>query len=195
MTEDNITKKNKSFCKNCHDRNYLIECKCGCGQVLFRRDSNRALRYFIKGHNSNGMGNNMYKSGRYFHKSSGYWYLTGIYDHPNSDRRGRIAEHIYNFTMFHKCCMLPWGIVHHIDENKENNMPWNLRAIMRVDHMTIHLTKDMSDRRCEKCGSDKTGTNWYTYKDGFICNKCYMKDWWLNKMKDIGNQTQPFIPL
>ena len=82
--------------------------------------------------------NGQYKLGRYFHKSSGYWYLTMIYDHPNSNKRGRITEHIYNFTMFHKCSMLKWGIVHHLDENKENNMPWNLIGTVRKKHLVTH---------------------------------------------------------
>lgn len=186
MTEDNVTKKNKSFCKNCHDRNYLIQCACGyCNEILFRRDSNRRLRKYIRGHNSKFEGNNMWICGRFFHESSGYWYLSGMYDHPNSDKKGIIAEHIYNFTIFNKCCMLPWGVVHHIDENPENNMPWNLMGMMRSDHIKLHKIKDMSGRRCVKCGSDIT-FQWYgNEKDGLRCRKCYMKKWWDEHKSEI----------
>lgn len=169
-------------------------CQCGCKYLIRIIDKFGNIRSFKFGHGNKGNRNGQYKIGRYFHRSSGYWYLTGIYDHYNSNKRGRIPEHIYNFTMYNKCCMLLWGVVHHKDENKENNMPWNLEGMMDINHRKLHkpLT-DMSDRRCsdkecphpETTAIRKNGTyNWYgNQKDGWICNICYQR--WYDRNKRI----------
>jgi hypothetical protein len=96
-------------------------CLCGCGELIPCVNKKRQLCNFKHGHHIRGKyarfgdKNNMWIGGRFFHKSSGYWYLSGMYDHPNANNKGLIAEHIYNFTMFNKCCMLPWGVVRKSD--------------------------------------------------------------------------------
>jgi hypothetical protein len=177
-------------------------CQCGCGKLIKIVTKNYQIRKFIVGHTgklNKGQNNGQYKSGRYFHKSSGYWYLTMMYDHPDSDGRGRIAEHIYNYTMFNKCCMLPWAIVHHIDENTDNNMPWNLQGMMRSDHTIFHETIEMDGRRCSKCGTDKTYIRtkkmgkrplWKTDgKGNILCTKCENKIRWRLKNSIQASET------
>jgi hypothetical protein len=126
----------------------------------------------------------MYKGGRYFHKSSGYWYLTGKGDHPNSDEFGAIAEHIYNFTVREGqlfCCMISGSIVHHINEDKEDNRLENLQGMVRTKHIGHHKKKDLSDRICLLCDSKTTYmkdgkyAQWRKYENGFVCMNCYMK--------------------
>lgn len=79
-------------------------------------------------------------------------------------------------------------IVHHIDFNSYNNKIENLQLLPnQSEHIKIHhknriyRTKDLSNRRCFKCESDKTlihkngRPNWYKYGMNYICDKCYDK--------------------
>ena len=163
MSEYSIVNSNKKICIDCgievlidfvknrchkcydfyrrikkHNESSLKKCECSpeCQEVIKSIGRNGKPIRFYKSHGIRGQRNSNYKNGRYF--DGDYWYLTGIYDHPNSDKRDRISEHVYNFTQFNKCCMLSWGIVHHIDENKENNMPWNLQGLVNINHGILH---------------------------------------------------------
>ena len=78
---------------------------------------------------------------------------------------------------------MPWCVVHHRDENKENNMPWNTVTMFWNEHSIYHNPKtDMSDRRCAQCDGI-TNADWYYNKNKeLICNKCYQKEYRKNKM-------------
>lgn len=85
----------------------------------------------------------------------------------------------------HKASLLPWADVHHINGIHTDNRPDNLEAMMHTKHTILHRLdrrKDMSNRKCSKCGSSDTKTRitrgrlytvWYKKSDGFICVKCY----------------------
>lgn len=76
---------NKKICINCLGRNYLIECSCGCNNIVFM------------------IGND------------------GI--------NGKIKKRSrYNYEQYHKCCLLWYAVIHHIDKNKLNDDPSNLKA-------------------------------------------------------------------
>jgi hypothetical protein len=117
----------------------------------------------------------MWKTGRT--KKNEYWYIR-IPTHIHSDKHGYVAEHVYNFTEFNRCCMLKWGIVHHKDENTENNMPWNLQGMMWGSHTQYHCKIDTSNRRCSQCGGISK-SDWFYDEDGnLICRNCYFKNWY-----------------
>jgi len=183
--------RNKYFCYNCYDQNYLIECACGCGGVLNKYGKNFIKKLFIKGHNnkfrdmstaSKGMNHFRYKFGRYKYKN--YWILTGMKNYPNANKKGRILEHVYNYQEYHKCCLLPWGVVHHIipvSRDYCNNMPWNLMGMTRSQHMRLHTKKNMSGRFCKICKTSETTKRksngqpiWMGNRiHGFVCHRCY----------------------
>lgn len=56
MTEEIIKPSYKNVskyehtCKTCLDRNLLVECECGCHELMFRRDKHGKTRYFLRGH-------------------------------------------------------------------------------------------------------------------------------------------------
>jgi hypothetical protein len=150
---------------------------------------------FKNGHNSylrNGDKNPGWNGGRK-KDINGYWYLLmPEYFGANSD--GYVAEHIYFFQEYHKCCMLPWGNIHHKEPvTKEycNNMIWNLQGMTRSQHISHHhknkigKRKDHSKTFCLICGSEETskynsrnyGHKWHRYRDGYVCHKCYMKEY------------------
>jgi hypothetical protein len=191
MSKTLASVKNKYFCMKCLDRNYIIECACACGRTLTKYNKYGRIRKFIKNHNSKFRDFTKipkfdkhwnWKGGRYQDKK-GYWILY-LPDYFSSTKRGRVREHVYFYQEYHKVCVLKWAVVHHIDENKDNNMPWNLITMMRGEHSTLHnkgnkySEKDKSDRFCKYCNDkthiDKKGhEGWYGNKeDGFFCTKC-----------------------
>lgn len=161
-------------------------CRCGCNEYIGIINGHYLKKYKLNHHTKNKEGlkgslNGNWKGGRT--KKKEYWYLK-IPDNIHADKEGYVAEHVYFFTQYNKCCMLKWGVVHHIDENPENNMIWNLQGMLQSRHISHHSKKDLSDRRCLICDSKYTSYKirkgikhyiWFIYKYGFICNKCYMK--------------------
>ena len=65
-----------------------------------------------------------YKGGRKYH-SSGYIQLL-IHEHPFSNSYGYIFEHRYSTECILGRFLTPKERIHHIDENKANNLPENL---------------------------------------------------------------------
>ena len=89
--------------------------------------------------------------------------------------------HRYIYEQHHKCCLLPYAIIHHIDSDPTNNNIENLQLIDRKIHGIIHNTKDKNNRLCKLCNQKtKIRSNglhvWYGNEiDGFMCYKCYQK--------------------
>ena len=166
------------------------ECKCGRTTAIYRGK----YRRFISGHNGRGKPKPnpkikgekhfRWKRGRIFHKKQGYWFILipdGCFS--KLKRKGKyIREHIYVFEQYNQCCMLKWGAVHHIDHNKEHNMPWNLQGMTKSQHKTLHNLVDTTGRKCLLCNSEQTliesdgGIHWYKVEDGWYCKTCYDKN-------------------
>lgn len=169
----------------------LGNCLCGCNTDIGIRIDNGRLRKYVKGHHLLGKQSNGYKNGRFLSKY-GYWYIY-MPDYLNANVNGYVRENIYNFQEFHKCCMLKWGHVHHMDENRQNNMIWNLQGMTKSKHSRLHCIKnkvlvgnkygkrDMVGRKCSFCDSDKThvkkngNPHWYRNNNEFLCYKCGQK--------------------
>ena len=139
-----------------------IKCACGCGALVHvAYKKSRGFRKYLPLHRLKGSSSPKWKGGR--RRTGRYWNLRCVEHHrPINDS---ILEHVYFYEQYHKCCLLKWGIVHHIDHNKENNMVWNLEGMMDEDHRRLHAKgnrntrgkhKDTSDRRCFNCGSKTT---------------------------------------
>lgn len=48
-----------------------------------------------------------------------------------------IPEHRLVFEYYHQCVLLRWGVVHHINGNKEDNRPENLEGMTRSQHRRV----------------------------------------------------------
>jgi hypothetical protein len=174
-------------CHRCHDKNFLIECACGfCEEFTTKCDSRGRPRNFIASHTSRGSNNANYKNGRT--KSLGYCIISTRKDHHTGERHyGRVREHIAIFEETHNCCLLDWGVVHHRDGVKSNNIWYNLQGMTLPQHTRLHQLKDMTNRKCSRCGSENTHgqkratgikTCWHVDKINlgyFVCTKCYAK--------------------
>lgn len=109
-------------------------CECGCKESIpiFTHDGLPAR--FKHGHNSKGESNPAWNGG----KAHGIYIRIWKPDYYRADKYGYLYEHIYVYEQSHKCCLLSWSNVHHIDGNKHNNIISNLSAMMRKAHDEIH---------------------------------------------------------
>src|SRR5262245_5540027 len=128
--------KNISVCRRCCDKNWLIECACGCGRILFkrRREGHTGMRY-IKGHQARRELHYNYK-GRYVNR---YGYVCLFRpDHHFADINGYVREHRIIWEDSNKAILLRWSAVHHINKIKFDNRIENLIAMMSREHKSLH---------------------------------------------------------
>lgn len=171
----------------------LGKCRCGCGEDIPIRSTGKSLQKFISGHNGKGKNNYYYGSDLSGEKcpawkggrcKNGYGYiLIWKPDHPFATKDGYVKEHRLIYEDHYKCCILPWGVLHHINRIKDDNRIENLELISNSKHSKIHHPKkDMSDRICSKCNNNtyvnKSGYYlWYGNEiTGYICHKCYQNN-------------------
>ena len=158
-------------------------CKCRCGtEIPIRISSDHYLKRYVKGHHMKG------RKGRESNGYKGFSY-NGDYKllfrpHHKYCRNGYVDEHRYIIELQSGRYLTKKEVVHHIDGNAKNNDLYNLQLLnSQAEHMAIHNPKlDTSDRRCSRCGSDKTniekeyGTpHWYILDNGWVCANCYKK--------------------
>ncbi len=176
-----LSPRNKYSCKRCKDTNLLIECACGCGGVRTERTKrNHHPQRYINGHggipfakgnklgikfwNGNTIGlEHGFKNG---HKPYGAAGKRGVENHAwkggKTIRDGgyimiRKPDHPFasnNYVLHHRlvieeewnCCLLPWASVHHRDENKMNNVWYNLWPMTNWQHTFLHNMKKYAKR-------------------------------------------------
>lgn len=182
-------------CRNCHDRNLLVQCACGCNAIIFAKDKNsQKRRYKIyhkpKGFNSDyprGKDNPAWKGGRY-KNNKGYW-LVHRPDHPKALVNGMMLEHRIVYEEYYRCCLLPRTFIHHINEKRDDNRIENLQPIFPGKHKILHSAGkrlvDFTGRRCVICGTEKTKyrirpsgllcPEWYKADGGWICSRKYCR--------------------
>lgn len=144
---------------------------------------------FKSGHNNRGKrGSDSHKWKGGFTNSLGYIQIKS-HNHPfkNSDsyvmQHRLIYEH-YLSIIFDEDVFIPKEYdVHHIKPVKEGgtNALMNLELVTKSEHQIIHRSVDYFNRTCLVCNSKPMKKNiWCKYKDGFICNKCYMREYYRN---------------
>ena len=171
----------------------LISCGCGCGEQIPKFDRWGRPRSYVKGHVDKGGKRERitgdkhwnWKGGRMNHRSG--YILIYSPDHPFRSKLGYVMEHRLVLEKKLGRYLKKGEIPHHINGIKYDNRPENIELVTHDQHMKIHNTgnqynkKDFSDRRCVKCGSDRTYRNkqgyeeWRKINEGFLCKKCYMK--------------------
>jgi hypothetical protein len=175
-----IIKKYKSF--------VLGYCFCKCGQEInIRNKTNNNLIKYKNGHNSKGRTHSQFKG---IIKHGGYL-LVWKPDYYTHFFKNYVILHRWVYERFHKCCILKWGDIHHINEIKTDNRVSlnskynNLEGMTRSRHHRYHALKspiknktynrkDMSKRFCILCKSKTTYDRlWTNDIDGsFLCSKC-----------------------
>jgi hypothetical protein len=150
--------------------------------------------------NRSGINNSNYRGGKRIDKSG--YVLIYKPDHPYHDPNNCVREHrlvleeYYSEKFGIPIFILPILHVHHKNGIKNDNRIENLEIIDNRTHSSLHAFgkhRDISDRRCFNCGTDKTDIckpkgklktpcphwnhlphdkiNWY-------CGICYRKENW-----------------
>jgi hypothetical protein len=84
-----------------------------------------------------GVLNPRWKGGTYISKESGYRFIK-CPEHPNSDRRGYIREHVLVMSTHLGRPLVKNECVHHKNEDKLDNRIENLELITRAEHASHH---------------------------------------------------------
>lgn len=111
----------------------FIYCACSCGFTRPKYDNNGREHKFIEGHNNRGKKG--LKGGA--HITNGYRFILNP-DHHLADSKGYVTEHRLNYEKYHKCCLLSWAAIHHINENKLDNTIENLEGMTQKQHKILH---------------------------------------------------------
>ena len=139
----------KGKCRNCYNteaayQRYLkaplkkCECRPECQVMIKTIDKKGTRRKYAVGHTgifNSGKNNGMWKGG--FQELPKKYRYQLFRDHPFCNIDGYIMFHRIVYEMYHKCCLLPWADVHHIDGNKRRNHPENLQGMMKGDHSSL----------------------------------------------------------
>lgn len=179
----------KNRCVNCYKKFRIKQiqlqapkrkciCSPDCEEMICSIGSEGQPILFAKGHNLK-LGGELHpkwKGGRI--KIGYYWYLR-VPQHPNADSRGYVAEHIFVMSSWLRRPLKRGEVVHHINEDKEDNRLENLKLTTVQLHPTEHII-DMSGRICAICDG-KTWIDpknnrpvWHEYGDqAYICHTCY----------------------
>lgn len=171
----------------------FIYCACGCGKTKPRYDKFGVERLFIQGHHTKlnpkrGTENSMYNNGR--HVSKKYIYRNKP-DHHFAHKNGMVYEHRLVYEEYYKCCLLPWGDIHHLNENKHDNRIENLQLLSKIDHNKLSQKnyfekrrKEILKRICCICNNKtlfckiKQSYLWFRNPKNtneWLCNACYKR--------------------
>lgn len=131
-----------------------MKCKCGCGQELVN-PSRRTLRRIRQGKSAGYvLGHQNWKGGR-VHDNQGYIRIH-LPDHPNATCMGYILEHRLVMATFLGRALRGDEVVHHLNENREDNRIENLLLTSKGAHSTLHqagvLRTKRLDIECACCG-------------------------------------------
>jgi len=112
-----------------------------------------------------------------------------LYIYPDEYPAIRINKKKYKlhriiYEAYYRCRLLRWTIIHHKNHNKLDSTIDNLEPVIgRGKHRSLHRKPEILLRRCLSCLRDwskpnmKGTPNWFKRGAGYICNRCYHRDW------------------
>ena len=177
-------------------------CRCYCETQIPIRNKKGLLARFKKSHNKNafqkGKNNPNYKRG-WFIDHRGYTHVLKP-EHPFANKKGYVKKHRliyenYLSILFDEEVYIPKPFeVHHIKpvlEGGTNEIKNLILFENHSKHLSYEQTLDKTGRYCLVCGEKtrtdkKTGREyWFIHKDGFMCVKCYYKEYHKRKKKIV----------
>jgi hypothetical protein len=183
-------KSNVFFCPKCKDRNWLIECKCGCNNIRALRNNQGELCSFIQGHNL--LVKNQLEDRNPYWKGDDIGY-TGLHLWV----RSRLQEP----KLCHMCNKVPPLDLANIT-GIYNRELINWQYLCRSCHVhsdgrinNFNHRMNMDGRQCSKCKSFEThmiknrdGKSynrplWRHWNGELLCFKCYRRQYYLKSRK------------
>ena len=116
------------YCQRCKDKNYLIDCACGCGGIRALRTKWGDICTSLIGHRKRS------DEGTEFYNKVHNRYYVKKPNHPRADASGRVRRAWIVYEESHNCCLLPGVNVHHRDGDETNDVWYNLEALWRWQH-------------------------------------------------------------
>lgn len=125
-------------CERCRDKCFLIECACGCGQIIQARERHHGRRHSYQNHHFTKMERHPnWHGGRKMH--SGYWQILLPYHH-RADTKGYVYEHVVIAERALGRLIYRNEHVHHINGIRTDNRLHNLLVISASKHTSITWT-------------------------------------------------------
>lgn len=84
-------------------------------------------------------------------KTLGYLYFIDK-DHPLASSVGKVYQHRHVASLNEGRWLSSEDQVHHLDGNKRNNDPDNLKILSRSEHAALHKPSDPKVMECDCCG-------------------------------------------
>lgn len=158
-------------CTRCKDRNFLIECLCGCKSVITKVGKGGNVRAAIKEHavllnlkkikiHRRGKDHSNWRGGRMV-DAAGYIQIH-LPDHPFAHKDGYVFEHRLVMEAFLGRYLTREEIVHHINENRQDNRIENLQKTDRAKHISHHHTGKIVSPNTGKLISESRKQQWKT---------------------------------
>jgi len=112
------------------------DCACGCGAVIKRRYFQKEFpKSYVTGHQFKGKLNVHWNNG--VTMANGYRYISKP-DHPNSNKRGYVREHVFVMSEHLGRPIKKGEIVHHKNKRITDNRIENLEIMTNGEHTSLH---------------------------------------------------------